>query len=162
MGIDGIHHSELLNDGRVKLKMKNVDSVSIKDGFTFLDTGSPHHVILTTKVADINVYSEGKSVRNSPNYPQGTNVDFVERRSPDQLFVRTYERGVEDETWSCGTGVVASAIANFANGNPSTHYQIETLGGNLEVTFNHQKGTFFDVFLTGPVKFVFEGSLELN
>lgn len=161
LGIDGMHHAEILTDGRVKLKMKDVEKVSINDGYTFLDTGSPHHVIFANKVNNLDVYSEGKAVRHSPLYPAGTNVDFVEVISTEHLFVRTFERGVEDETLSCGTGVVASAIASFANGNSSTHYHIDTLGGELEVTFRHQKGEFFEVYLTGPVKFVFEGKLDI-
>lgn len=161
-GIDGMHFAEILTDGRVKLKMKDVEQVSVNKAYTFLDTGSPHHVVFTSHVKEMDVYNEGKRIRHSSLYPNGTNVDFVEVLAPDHLFVRTFERGVEDETLSCGTGVVASAIASFANGTPSVHYHIDTLGGKLEVAFNHQKAKFIEVYLTGPVKFVFEGKVNIK
>jgi len=161
VGIDGPHSATIVAPNRIKLKMKDVTGFVKADGYTFLDTGSPHHVIFRSGVNDIDVVSEGKAIRYSAVYPTGTNVDFVEEMGNNKLFVRTYERGVEDETLSCGTGVVASAIAAFIKGNKSEHFAIEARGGSLEVSFNHQKGEFFDVYLTGPVKFVFEGKIAV-
>ncbi len=161
VGIDGPHQATLLNPERVKLKMVNVSEVVEEKDFYFLNTGSPHHVIFGNSITDRDIVGEGKAIRYSSRYPKGTNVDFVEELGNNRIFVRTYERGVEDETYSCGTGVVASAIATYLKGNKSEHFEIETRGGSLEVDFNHQKGEFFDVYLTGPVKFVFSGSIEV-
>lgn len=161
VGIDGPHQATLLTPERVKLKMVNVSEATVEKDFYFLNTGSPHHVIFGKEISDRDVVAEGKAIRYSAKYPRGTNVDFVEELGNNRIYVRTYERGVEDETLSCGTGVVASAIAAHLKGNKSEHYVIETRGGSLEVSFNHQKGEFFDVYLTGPVKFVFAGSIEV-
>ena len=161
IGVDGPHEAKIVASERIKLKMKNVNVVKNGDGYYFLDTGSPHHVIFKSEVKMLDVVAEGKAIRYSDQYPKGTNVDFVEELGQNRIFVRTYERGVEDETLSCGTGVVASAIATYTKGNENSNYIIETRGGTLEVSFNHKKDEFFDVYLTGPVKFVFSGKVSL-
>ncbi len=157
IGIDGHHQATLLSSDIVKLKMINVSETVNGNNFYFLNTGSPHHVIFGKGIKNRDIVAEGKAIRYSEQYPLGTNVDFVEERGENNIFVRTYERGVEDETLSCGTGVVASAIATYLKGNKSEHFSVETRGGSLEVAFNHQKGEFLDIYLTGPVKFVFSG-----
>jgi len=161
VGIDGPHEATILAPDRIKLKMKNVDTVETGNGYFFLDTGSPHHVIFGQGVTNIDVVAQGKEIRYSDRYPEGTNVDFVEELENNRIFVRTYERGVEDETLSCGTGVVASAIATYLKGNSQEQFTIETRGGTLEVSFCHQKARFFEIYLTGPVKFVFSGKIVL-
>ncbi len=161
MGIDGPHQATILAPDRIKLKMKNIDRVDHHPGYYFLDTGSPHHVVFKEDVRNTDVVTEGKNIRYSDKYPAGTNVDFVEILDTNRIFVRTYERGVEDETLSCGTGVVAAAIATNISGNPKDVFIIETRGGELEVSFSYQKNEFIDVYLTGPVKFVFSGKIVL-
>lgn len=129
----------------------------------FLNTGSPHYVRFVHHVRDVNVYQEGKAIRYHEEFsPSGTNVNFVERGSrPDHIIVRTYERGVENETLSCGTGVTASALA-AGSGMKSGKIHVNTLGGNLEVHFEQvEKGVYRDIYLIGPAEKVFEGTIEV-
>lgn len=130
MAIDGEHEAEVHN-GIIKLKMINVDTIS-HDGNDFvLNTGSPHYVKYVENLSDYNVYTEGNGIRNSENYKEkGINVNFVEKISDQEIFVRTYERGVEDETYSCGTGVTASALT-FLQKHHLTSVKVKTLGGTL-------------------------------
>ena len=108
--IDGLHKAEITED-IVKLKMGDVNDINIDGSDSVLDTGSPHYVKYVEDIANFNVFAEGNHIRNSENYREkGINVNFVENISDDEIFVRTYERGVEDETFSCGTGVTASAL----------------------------------------------------
>ena len=161
--IDGLHDATIEN-GLVNLKMQNVNKISpIDDGY-FLDTGSPHVVSKVNSVADFDVYNSGKSIRNKSEFAQGggTNVNFVEWKN-DSLFVRTYERGVEDETYSCGTGVTASAIAQYV-GKPAQEnciIPIQTLGGNLSISFNWDGSNATNVRLKGPAIQVFKGTYSL-
>ena len=173
--IDGLHKAEVLeqngNQTQVCLEMRDVDSVSPygDDGY-FLNTGSPHLVLFDTDIDKLDVVGKGAFWRHHPDFaPKGTNVNFLEVESSGSLFVRTYERGVEDETLACGTGVTASAIAAFmrsvghdtkrATGKPC--YDIRTLGGRLKVSFNAHEGRFSSIYLTGPATFVFEGDVVL-
>lgn len=165
IAIDGPHEANLLPDGNVSLQMGDVQSVG-RDGEDYvLNTGSPHYVQAVPKVADVAVFSQGRAIRQSDTYAkEGINVNFLELTAPGQLKVRTYERGVEDETYACGTGVtasaiVAAAIANTGTGNQS--FQIETLGGMLGVSFDWDGTHATNVWLTGPAELVFEGSVEL-
>ena len=126
--IDGLHEGHILKDGTVSLKMGDVKGIeNFYDDF-ILNTGSPHYVVLTKGVADINIVEHAKKIRCSEKFAKdGININFVESKGNHKLFVRTYERGVEDETLSCGTGVVASALA-FAShsGNKMHEISIET------------------------------------
>jgi diaminopimelate epimerase len=140
----------------------------VQDGM-FINTGSPHHIKFVTEVQQQPVVEEGRKIRYSETYkPAGTNVNFVELLPDNTIFVRTYERGVEDETLSCGTGIVASALAASLKGYTSP-VKVKALGGELSVEFSRsnsgssisQEGTFTDIFLIGPAKLVFEGDLEL-
>lgn len=157
---DGLHMASF-HGSAVRLKMRDVNEVKqIFNGFE-LFTGSPHFVVFTDHVSHTDVQKEGRRIRTMDhNMPDGINVNFVEKQT-EGIFVRTYERGVEDETLSCGTGVTASAlVAGFLGYNSPV--QVETPGGKLEVEFAHQSGfTFTDVFLKGPARFVFEGSFEI-
>jgi diaminopimelate epimerase len=180
---DGIHEADLLADEIVRLKMNDVSQIqSLKEDF-FINTGSPHYIKFISSIEDYPVYQEGREIRYSDPYkPGGTNVNFVELLSENAIFVRTYERGVENETLSCGTGVTAAALAAHFKGY-SSPVKIGTIGGELLVEFKPGQtdslngnsaapdsntgtsaahaSTFTDVFLIGPAKLVFEGDLEL-
>lgn len=160
---DGPHDAELLASGIVRLRMNDVESLR-KDGTDwFVNTGSPHVVRRVEHVRQYNVVEAGSIVRYSDKYkPGGTNVNFVELQQDNTIFVRTYERGVENETLSCGTGVTAAALVVAANHGYKSPVNIETMGGNLAVEFKvSHTGTFSEIFLVGPAKMVFEGVLEL-
>ena len=162
---DGLHQAVVLKKDNdivyVKLKMKNVKNVEYNNDAYIINTGSPHYIRFVTKLNDIDVNHEGRKIRNSERFlPDGINVDFVEIYN-DRLFVRTYERGVENETLSCGTGVIASAIAYAAKENKEGTFNIKTMGGLLKVMFNKDNDTFFNVWLEGPANFVFKGKIEI-
>lgn len=160
MAIDGLHEASIKN-GLVNLKMGDVADVQKIEEAFFINTGSPHHIKFVESVADFPVYEEGKAIRNSGRYREkGTNVNFVALNGGNQIFVRTYERGVEDETLSCGTGVTACSLAaSFMDyKSPVT---VQTLGGMLEVSFVRENGGFKDVYLRGPAEEVFKGSVEI-
>jgi diaminopimelate epimerase len=146
----------------VSLQMQDVKEVLKIDGNYFVDTGSPHYVIFSQNIKDTDVYTEGKKIRESKRFaPKGTNVNFVEINN-NHLLVRTYERGVEDETLSCGTGVTAAAICASAKLNTDKNsFDISTRGGNLNVSFQkNRNNTFTNIWLTGPAQFVFKGEYE--
>lgn len=157
---DGEHEAEIHN-GIIKLKMINVDTVS-HDGNDFvLNTGSPHFVKYVDNLKDYHVYDEGYGIRNSEKYKEkGINVNFVEKISDNEIFVRTYERGVEDETYSCGTGVTASALT-FLQKHNLTSVKVKTLGGNLKVYAEKSGDAFQNIWLEGPAKQVFRGKTDL-
>jgi len=159
---DGEHSAELLDSGIVRLKMNTVRDITKSGDDYFLNTGSPHVVKFVDAIDDYPVVEEGRSIRNSATYkPAGTNVNFAALKENNVMFVRTYERGVEDETLSCGTGVTAAALAASYKGYTSP-ITIMTLGGELSVEFKSgQDGTFNEIYLVGPAKMVFEGDLEL-
>lgn len=157
--IDGPHKATIGN-GLVNLKMKDVGAVNkIVDDFV-LDTGSPHYVIFTEKVSELDIIEAGRKVRYSDQYKkEGINVNFVETLNDGHIHVRTYERGVEAETYSCGTGVVAAAIATFLHGGPkgNTSFTVQTKGGELKVRFATGINGYVDIWLSGPAAFVFKG-----
>jgi diaminopimelate epimerase len=161
---DSPHSSFIDGENIVRLKMKNVDQVRTFNSYTFLDTGSPHVVKHVQDVMHYNVVVEGKRIRNNDYYREnGVNVNFVEVIDDDHLFVRTYERGVEDETLSCGTGVTAAALVNSHNDAGFNHVDIKTLGGNLFVEYDKIGEEHFEnIWLCGPAKFVFKGTVELK
>lgn len=163
---DGPHDAELLPTGIVRLKMNPVSEVKKIGADYFINTGSPHHLQFVTDVNAVPVVEEGRKIRYSETYkPAGTNVNFIQALANNTIFVRTYERGVEDETFSCGTGVTAAALAASFQGYTSP-VKVKVKGGELEVEFKigqsaGQADTFHDIFLIGPAKMVFEGTLEL-
>lgn len=166
---DGLHDAEIQEGGIIRLRMNDVNLVrKLGDDF-FIHTGSPHYVRFVSDVKHYPVYETGKELRYSDAFaPGGTNVNFVEILGGNSIFVRTYERGVENETLSCGTGVTAAALAASYRGLTSP-IEVKTLGGDLQVEFktSHsdqtagQTGAFEAVYLIGPAKMVFEGDLEL-
>ncbi len=159
---DGEHSAELTPGGIVRLKMNPVQEVRKLSDDYFIYTGSPHFIRFVDDVSNYPVFEEGRKIRHDARFsPGGTNVNFVSLQNGNSITVRTYERGVEDETLSCGTGVTAAALAASMKGY-SSPIVIKTLGGDLSVEFkSSQSGTFEDIFLVGPAKMVFEGDLEL-
>lgn len=155
---DGLHRASL-QGGRVSLEMAEVREIHTTPRYSFLNTGSPHHVQQVDDLDDLDVFSEGKRIRYGLYGQEGSNVNFVAPRGGDRLRVRTYERGVENETYSCGTGVTASALALYEAGVLTRPVvQVETLGGDLEVRFAQKSpGQFADIWLTGPAELVFKG-----
>ena len=162
MATDGLHHASILENGIVSLQMKDVDEVKIGNDYVFLNTGSPHHVSIVEDLENYDVKNNGASIRYSDLYGKvGSNVNFVKQISENHFAVRTYERGVEDETLSCGTGATAVAIAMNAIGKTNfkqIHLDVE--GGKLEVSFEKKDNKFTKVFLKGPATFVFKGTIE--
>ena len=159
--IDGPHDAAI--DGRiVSLRMKDVDEVKTGDGYFFADTGSPHHIVMVDDCSTVDVKSQGSKIRYGALYGSpGSNVNFVTPVDTDRFKVRTYERGVEDETLSCGTGVTAVALAMHRAGKIfSNRVVLEVEGGELSVSFTPTEKGFTDVYLTGPADFVFEGTIE--
>lgn len=159
---DGAHEAELLPTGIVRLKMNPVTEVKQTGPDYFINTGSPHHLQFVPDVNNVNVVEAGRKIRYSDTYkPAGTNVNFIQLQDNNTIFVRTYERGVEDETYSCGTGVTAAALAASFHGYKSPVH-IKVKGGELDVEFKTgQAGMFEEIYLIGPAKMVFEGALEL-
>lgn len=163
VAIDGLHKAHINNDGIISLHMQDVKGIDAYDGFHILNTGSPHYVKWVANVRQCEVFSEGRAIRNQEEFqPKGINVNFVQRMDDNSLWVRTYERGVEDETLSCGTGVTAAAIAASGNETGSFKTHIYTPGGELKVSFIKDTATSAkDVVLTGPAVFVYEGTIKL-
>lgn len=160
---DGLHEAELLSDGSIALGMQSVSSLQRHGSDWVLDTGSPHYVrFLDQGIDSLDVVQEGQSIRNSALFAaDGVNVNFVQVH-PGGIRVRTYERGVEDETLSCGTGVTAAAIA-YAAANSLTGPQeiaVDTKGGKLGVAFNYTRKKTTEVRLIGPATRVFSGTLS--
>lgn len=159
---DGAHRAIIKSTDPyiVSLQMNDVSEIESNDGYFFLNTGSPHYVSFGNNVRSKDVVGEGRKIRYNKRFEkEGTNVNFVEPFN-DDLFIRTYERGVEGETLSCGTGVTASVIAASAAGIISNNScLVETLGGKLMVNFNKNGNTFSDIWLEGAADFVFSGKL---
>lgn len=159
--IDGPHKAAIKKD-LVYLQMQDVSAIEKYDTHLFLDTGSPHHVTLVENLANYDVKNIGRKIRNgAPYFEKGSNVNFVETKEDGVFDVRTYERGVEDETLSCGTGVTAVALSMHAtNVTDKQEVVINTLGGELKVTFEKTEDGYKNVFLIGPAKQVFKGEIK--
>ncbi|MGZ4090461.1 MAG: diaminopimelate epimerase [Bacteroidia bacterium] len=165
LAIDGPHEANIAENGTVSLKMGDVKDVEVTPDYYFLNTGSPHFVRTVSNIEDYDVVGEGKKIRYSERFKEeGTNVNFIEKKD-DGIFVRTYERGVEDETYSCGTGVTAAALVAGMEGmlNTKNTCLVKTLGGDLEVKFEKVLDrNFYNIWLQGPALLVFKGSIEIN
>jgi len=161
--IDGAHKAKVDLDRQVSLQMKDVQGVEFSLDHYVLNTGSPHYVKFVTGIEDLDVVSEGRKIRNSKQFAkEGINVNFIETIDDDHIFVRTYERGVEDETLSCGTGVTASALIAAHNENGFNRVEVKSKGGNLSVEFDKISDTkFTNIWLSGPATFVFSGEYEI-
>ena len=156
---DGTHRA-FLKDGRVHFQLHDISQINKNGQDYFIENGSPHHVQIVSEVEQLDVVARGREIRNAEKYqPAGTNVNFMELTEKG-IKVRTYERGVEDETLSCGTGVTAAAIAAALEGRDSP-ISIETKGGQLEVSFDRDADRFTNVYLAGPATKVYEGVIEI-
>ncbi|MCR6718974.1 MAG: diaminopimelate epimerase [Chitinophagaceae bacterium] len=162
LAVDGEHEAEIDFEGIVSLRMKDVDGITKSHGDFILNTGSPHYVKLVNDVMDLDVYQKGRDIRYSKDYEEnGINVNFVEQVGDHEIIVRTYERGVEDETYSCGTGVTASAIVCYHNENGFNDVQVKTLGGSLSVEFDRlDEDRYINIWLSGPAEKVYSGSVQ--
>ena len=141
--------------------MIDVTEIELGENFSFLDTGSPHHVQLVENLEDFLVVIAGRKLRNAYG-DEGSNINFTEQINENTFKVRTYERGVEDETLACGTGVTAVAIAmHKTNKTKSNSILLPVEGGNLEVSFTEENGVYKNVFLKGPATFVFKGEIHI-
>lgn len=159
--IDGAHKAHVDN-GMVSLHMKDVLDIKETNGHCELNTGSPHYITWVEDIHGTDVFSRGRAIRNYAEFqPSGINVNFVQRVS-DGLWVRTYERGVENETHSCGTGVTAAAIASSGKNSGDFNTTIYTTGGTMQVSFTKDSAcTARNVVLKGPAVFIFEGVIKL-
>ena len=163
IAVDGPHEGRASAD-LIRLKMSPVREVDRHDTYDFMNTGSPHYITYVDNIDEAEVVETGKDIRYGPVYGPvgGTNVNFVEVKEDNRLSVRTYERGVEDETYSCGTGVTASALSAHIRQGWASPIKVETIGGTLEVAFNQlAPGDFDGIFLIGPAVKVFEGAVEV-
>ena len=159
--IDGLHHAKI-EENLIHLQMKDVETIDTFSSHLFLDTGSPHHVQFVDDLKTFNVKVEGEKIRYGAPYNQaGSNVNFVEKINQNTFAVRTYERGVEDETLSCGTGVTAVAIAMYDSGESASNIiNLNVEGGQLKVSFDKVEDTYKNVMLIGPATQVFKGEIE--
>lgn len=158
--IDGLHNAKVDEEG-VALEMIEPTKIKeVKNGF-FIDTGSPHHVSLVADVDEVDVFNQGRKWRNEIYGDEGANINFVEVFD-EGIKVRTYERGVEDETYSCGTGVTAAAIVAYSEGIVSKKpVKVVTLGGELSIDFTTDNSSYTKVVLTGPATYVYEGTFTI-
>jgi diaminopimelate epimerase len=162
IAVDGEHFAEI-NKGSISLKMQDVVNFKTIENNYLLDTGSPHFVQFVDDINDVDIYNKGKEIRNSKIVGEGgANVNFA------QVFdkvikIGTYERGVENETLSCGTGSTAVAIAAYLNGGKKkTNFDIETKGGMLHIKFDENNNIFSNIWLSGPTKFVFKAKIKIK
>jgi diaminopimelate epimerase len=165
LAVDGEHEGEIDTDGTVSLKMVDVSDIKKVHNDFVLNTGSPHYIKMVPDVMNIDVYKKGAEIRHSKEFEEeGINVNFVEQtEEPDKILVRTYERGVEAETWSCGTGVTAAALICYHNENGFNEVEVKTLGGNLIVEFDRvDEGSYENIWLCGPAEKVFQGAMEIE
>jgi len=159
LAVDGEHFAKIEGD-LVHLQMKDVDSIEQNAGHFFLDTGSPHYVEFVKNISTYDVFDKGRAIRNNERFREkGTNVNFVEILAENTLQVRTYERGVEDETYSCGTGVTASVLA-YSLQNPKSPIFVKVLGGELQISYEKAGSLYKNIFLIGKAQKVFEGKIE--
>ncbi len=160
--IDGMHNADIREDGLVDLQMQDVSNIEITKDYALLDTGSPHFVQWADDISKIDVFTEGRRIRNLERFqPKGINVNFINRLA-DGIAIRTYERGVEDETLACGTGVTAAAIISVADAEGAFLIRVQAKGGILFVSFNKTaNNTISNITLTGEAEFVFSGQIEI-
>ena len=163
MAVDGPHEARLKNT-IIDLKMQSVSEIHSASDYVTLNTGSPHYVAFKSEIDALDMKKEGSQIRNSSFFKdEGINVNFVSKLRQNTFGIRTYERGVEDETLSCGTGATAAAIAmHFMKKSSSDNIVLETKGGALHVSFHYADGVYSNVWLSGAANFVFQGVFSLN
>ena len=166
--IDGLHEALILSKEKdctlISLKMQDVNNIVKTDNYFIINTGSPHYVCFTKNINEMNVFEEGRKIRYNETFKnEGINVNFAEVRN-DKLFIRTYERGVEDETLSCGTGATATALAASISKlcNEEEICNLLALGGELTVRFTKTSETSFtNIWLEGPAICVYKGEINI-
>ncbi|MBM3414557.1 MAG: diaminopimelate epimerase [Bacteroidetes bacterium] len=164
LAIDGPHEAHIRSAHVVALRMKDVNCIQEQQGDFMLNTGSPHIIRFVQDIEQIDVVKEGRAIRFSKAFEaEGINVNFVEtKKGEGSIQLRTYERGVENETLSCGTGATAAALVCFHNENGLNNLTVKTRGGNLQIEYiKMEKHQFNNIWLCGSVHFVFEGSIDL-
>ena len=162
---DGPHTAEIqwIEDTitQVAISMKDATPQEVSAQHIFINTGTPHYVLFVDDIETADVVETGRKIRNNSQFaPTGTNVNFVQL-APGEIFVRTYEKGVEEETLACGTGVTASAMAASLR-TGFTDFDVKARGGNLHVSFDKKEHTFTNVILTGPARLVYTGEFDLQ
>jgi diaminopimelate epimerase len=162
MAVDGAHEAFLSDDGQISLKMADVHHIEVNGNEFYLNTGSPHFVRFIDSLENLDVVAEGRKVRYNDRFKAtGTNVNFV-KQEKGQITVYTYERGVEDETLACGTGITASSLcAALLTGESEGSFNVKAKGGKLRVSFEKSEEGFTNIWLTGPATYVFEGDYPL-
>ncbi len=165
--IDGFHLAEIERELKketawhVAIQLRDVSEIKPIEGGFYIDTGSPHVVLFTDHLDNMDVFKEGKKIRESADYnPDGVNVNFV-KVSDEVLKVRTFERGVEDETLSCGTGVTAAAIA-ASRLYKKNSWQVITSGGDFQIDFEMDESKVWRVWLRGPAELICSGMIKLD
>ena len=160
---DGLHHATITDDGLVSLQMIDVTKVKVNPEYVFMNTGSPHHVQIVDDLENYDIKENGARIRYGDLYGKaGSNINFVKQIDENTFSLRTYERGVEDETLSCGTGATAVAIAmNVLGKTNASSINLNVQGGKLIVSFDKNDSIFTQVTLKGPAEFVFKGTIEI-
>lgn len=159
IAVDGPHEA-VLNGDNVRLKMTDTAAVAERDGNSFYDTGSPHVIVYNENLDKLDVNQEGAAIRYNAYWQKagGSNINFVKVLGKQSIGVRTYERGVEAETYSCGTGVTACALDAWQKHQMASPIAIKTKGGRLKVSFEQNPdGSFTNIWLEGPALQVFKG-----
>ena len=164
LAVDGAHYAKISEAGNwVDLQMIDVQDIKQDEKAFVLNTGSPHYVLEVSNLGDLDVFAEGKKIRNNNTYKEkGINVNFIEDKG-DHFFIRTFERGVEDETYACGTGVTAVALAKAFEAKTTGHFSkaIKVLGGDMQVAYDYDGQSFSNIFLSGPAEQVFTGQITI-
>lgn len=163
LAVDGPHRAIVEQNSDISLQMSDVNQIEVIENDYFLDTGSPHFVRFVENLDGLDVYAEGRAIRYSNRFKEkGTNVNFV-KQDGKYLTVCTYERGVEDETLACGTGITASALsAARKSGVENDYFLVKAKGGNLSVSFEKDRDGFKNIWLRGPARYVFKGTIPIN
>lgn len=160
--IDGFHQASINENGEVNLQMKDVSEIELLNQDFILDTGSPHYVKIISEFASDFVH-QARQIRNSNRFKQeGINVNFIKVLDENHLAIRTFERGVEDETYACGTGCVASALSIMHKNNKTQEINLDTKGGPIKVNAQLENGTYTNIWLWGPTIFVYSGIYNSN
>jgi diaminopimelate epimerase len=161
LAIDGVHDA-FIRENLVHLKMNDVTDIEVGKDFYFLNTGSPHYVKEVKEVENVPLIPIAHEIRYGKRFAEkGVNVNLIEKDSDHSIYVRTYERGVEDETYSCGTGVTAACLVAHLTQELKSPIDVKTKGGNLSVSFEKEDEKFKNIFLIGAAEYVFEGFIEI-
>ena len=162
LAYDGPHHAKVNQDKTVSLGMIDVENVDVQKDHVFTNTGTLHHIEMVENLSEYPVVEDGRKIRYEVYGKDGSNVNFVEQVNENTFQIRTYERGVEDETLACGTGVTAAAIAMHKIGKTNeSSVNLNAEGGKLNVSFDVVDGVYKNVILTGPAEFIFQGTYNL-